>query len=83
MMSEPYILYGSGNSPYSIKVRAYARHKNIPHKWSMRTQEEFQAVAKLLLVPALRIPGSGEDLQDSTPIMEYFDKESPTPSTHP
>eukprot|EP00510_Aplanochytrium_minuta_P000182 CAMPEP_0184017436 /NCGR_PEP_ID=MMETSP0954-20121128/7534_1 /TAXON_ID=627963 /ORGANISM="Aplanochytrium sp, Strain PBS07" /LENGTH=66 /DNA_ID=CAMNT_0026298669 /DNA_START=189 /DNA_END=389 /DNA_ORIENTATION=+ len=50
---------------------------------SMRTQEEFQAVAKLLLVPALRIPGSGEDLQDSTPIMEYFDKESPTPSTHP
>jgi len=86
-MAEPYIIYGSENSPYSIKVRSYAIYKNIPHKWvvkSMETQEEYQKVAKLPLVPAVRIPGTGKGMQDSTPIMEYFDKEFPnSASAHP
>mmetsp|Transcript_9049 Transcript_9049/g.10853 ORF Transcript_9049/g.10853 Transcript_9049/m.10853 type:complete len:86 (-) Transcript_9049:1208-1465(-) len=50
----------------------------------METQEEYQKVAKLPLVPAVRIPGTGKGMQDSTPIMEYFDKEFPnSASAHP
>ena len=65
-----YLIYGSNNSPYSIKARAYAIYKNIPHKWVLRGSDEegYKKVAKLPLVPAIRIPGSGAGMQDSTPI---------------
>lgn len=81
-----YLIYGSNNSPYSIKARAYAIYKNIPHKWVLRGSDEegYKKVAKLPLVPAIRIPGSGAGMQDSTPIMEYFDATFPNSvSTHP
>ena len=81
-------IYGSTNSPYSIKVRSYARYKNIPHTWKTdirhgQTQKEYQQVAKLPLVPAIRTI-SGKGMQDSTPIMDYLDRQYPTTiSTHP
>ena len=34
--TEPYIIYGSENSPYSTKVRSYFRYKQIPHEWRVR-----------------------------------------------
>ena len=43
-MSQPYRLFGVELSPYSLKVRAYFRYKNIPHEWIARdstNQEEF------------------------------------------
>ena len=35
-----YKVYGSENSPYSIKVRAYCDYKEIPHVWLLRGQHQ-------------------------------------------
>ena len=80
-----YRIFGSELSPYSIKVRSYFRYKHIPHEWIVRdstNQEEFQRYAKLPLVP-LVVSGDGTAWQDSTPIIEHFERAYPEPSIHP
>ncbi len=81
-----YRIFGSELSPYSVKVRSYFRYKNIAHEWLLRSpanQAEFQKYAKLPLVPLVVTP-EGEGVQDSTPIIERFEKVSPvlTPDDH-
>ncbi len=83
-------LFGSELSPYSVKVRSYFRYKNIPHEWLARTpanQAEFQKYAKLPLVPLVVTPpndkGEAEGVQDSTPIIERFEKAYTDPSVIP
>ena len=84
--ASPYVTFGAEMSPYSIKVRAYCRYKGVPHHWVVRngsSQDEFAKVAKLPIVPAVRLP-DGTGMQDSTPIMEYLDATFPaSPTTHP
>jgi glutathione S-transferase len=78
-------IFGSELSPYSVKVRSYFRYKGLPHEWLLRTpanQAEFQKYAKLPLVPLVVTP-EGEGIQDSTPIIERFEKTSPEPSIVP
>ena len=79
-------LFGLELSPYSVKVRSYLRYKRIPHTWITRnaeTQAEYQKYAKLPLVP-LVVTLDGQGLQDSTPIIEYFEERVPDPSIwHP
>jgi glutathione S-transferase len=78
-------IFGIELSPYSVKVRSYFRYKQIPHEWVIRggsNQAEFQKYAKLPLVPLVVSP-SGEAIQDSTPIIEHFEKLLPEPSIHP
>ena len=78
-------IFGSELSPYSVKVRSYFRFKGLPHEWLLRSpanQPEFQKYAKLPLVP-LVVTAEGEGIQDSTPIMERFEKEYPEPSLVP
>ena len=78
-------IFGSELSPYSVKVRSYFRFKGLPHEWLLRSpanQPEFQKYAKLPLVP-LVVTTQGEGVQDSTPIMERFEKEYPEPSLLP
>ncbi len=80
-----YRIFGSELSPYSVKVRSYFRYKKIPHEWILRSsanQEEFQRYAKLPLIPLVVTP-EGQGLQDSTPILEHFEKLHPEPSIHP
>ena len=80
-----YRLFGVELSPYSLKVRAYFRYKNIPHEWIARdstNQEEFSRYAKLPLVPLVVTP-DGKGMQDSTPILEHFEGLQPEPSIHP
>lgn len=84
-MSEPYRIFGSELSPYSVKVRSYFRYKNIPHEWILRNpsnMEEFQKYAKLPLVPLVITP-DGQGIQDSTPIIEAMESLHPQPSIHP
>ncbi len=83
-------IFGSELSPYSVKVRSYFRYKNIPHEWLSRTpanQTEFQKYAKLPLVPLVVMrageKGEIEGIQDSTPIIERFEKAHPEPSIVP
>src|SRR5882757_3346572 len=80
-----YRIFGSELSPYSIKVRSYFRYKRIPHQWIVRdstNQQEFQRFAKLPLVP-LVVSDDGTAWQDSTPIIEHFERVYPEPSIHP
>ena len=84
-MSEVHRLYGNELSPYSVKVRSYFRWKGIPHEWIIRSTEnqaEFQRYAKLPLIPLVVTP-DGEALQDSTPIIEHFERLIPEPSITP
>jgi glutathione S-transferase len=84
-MSKPYRIFGSELSPYSVKVRSYFRYKNIPHEWLIRNstnQAEFDKHAKLPLIPLVVTP-DGQGIQDSTPIIERFEKLYPEPSVHP
>ena len=83
-MREPYRIFGAEMSPYSIKVRAYFRYKDIPHEWLPRrtNEEEFQKYARLPIVPLVVTP-DGKGIQDSTPIIEKLDEAFPEPSIHP
>ena len=83
-MDQPYRIFGSEMSPYSVKIRAYFRYKGIPHQWLARRQheDEFQKFARLPIVPLVVTP-EGDGIQDSTPIMEKLDTLFPDPSIHP
>src|SRR5262245_42971029 len=84
-MAATYRIFGNELSPYSIKVRSYFRYKQIPHEWVIRSnanQEEYQRYAKLPLIPLVVTPDD-QAVQDSTPIIERFEKEFPEPSIHP
>ncbi|MDP2259913.1 MAG: glutathione S-transferase [Caulobacter sp.] len=84
-MAEVYRIFGSEMSPYSVKVRSYARYKGIPHQWIPRTmasEEAYRKYARLPIVPTVATP-EDEGLQDSTPIIETLDARFPEPSIHP
>ena len=56
---KPYLVFGSDNSPYSCKVRAYFAFKGVPFRWIVRSQRneaEYRKVARLAIVPAVRLP---------------------------
>jgi glutathione S-transferase len=84
-MTQRYKLFGNEMSPYSVKVRSYLRYKNIPHDWIVRnadSEAEYSKYAKLPLIPLVVTP-EGQGLQDSTPIIEYFENLHGEPSIHP
>ena len=82
---QKYRIFGSEMSPYSVKVRAYFRYKQIPHEWIIRAganRAEFDSFAKIPLIPLVISP-LGYVMQDSTPIIEHLEKEFPLPSIEP
>ncbi len=84
-MSERFRLFGAELSPYSVKVRSALRAKQLPFDWIVRDKEhmpEFQRLAKLPLIPML-VTGTGQVLQDSTPILEWLEAQHPDPAFHP
>jgi glutathione S-transferase len=84
-MVQPYRIFGSEMSPYSVKVRSYFRYKKIAHDWVVKTtdtQEEFSRYARLPLIPLVVTP-SEEVLQDSTLIIETLETKHPDSSIHP
>ena len=84
-MSNVYRIFGAEMSPFSVKVRSYARYKGFPHQWLNRGGEnatEYAKFAKVQIVPLVVTP-EGEGIQDSTPIIERLEGDFPTPSIHP
>ena len=84
-MSEQYLIYGAELSPYSVKIRAYFRYKEIPHKWIIRDQKsnvEYKKFAKLPIVPLVVTPEK-TGLQDSTPIIKLLEHEYQNNSVSP
>lgn len=77
-----YRLFGMEVSPYSVKVRALLRYKNIPHQWVLRNKANeaaFREHAKLPIIPLLVTP-EGDGLQDSTPLIDLLESRHPEPS---
>src|SRR4030088_1413606 len=84
-MADGYRIIGAEMSPYSVKVRAYFRYKAIPHQLILRnaaSQAEFEKYAKMPIIPLVVTP-EGVGIQDSTPIIDRFEKLFPEPSIHP
>lgn len=74
-----YRLFGMEVSPYSVKVRALLRHKQLPHEWVLRSRANeaaFREKAKVPLIPLLVTP-EGEGLQDSTPLLDLLETRHP------
>ncbi|MBP6011714.1 MAG: glutathione S-transferase family protein [Alphaproteobacteria bacterium] len=84
-MPSLYRIFGAEMSPYSVKVRAYARYKQLPHQWLNRGGDnaaEYAKYAKIQIVPLVVTP-EGEAIQDSTPIIERLERDHPEPSIYP
>ena len=84
-MENQYRIFGAEMSPYSVKVRAWARFKQLPHQWLNRGGDnaaEYARHAKIQIVPLVVTP-EGSALQDSTPIIETLDAIHPQPAINP
>ena len=83
-MAAKYIVIGSEESPYSVKVRSYFRYKGIPHEWRERRHagDLFARHARLPLIPLVVTPEDA-GIQDSTPIIEAMETKYPEPGIHP
>ena len=79
-----FIVIGSEESPYSVKVRSYFRYKGIAHEWRERgqAQELFAKHARLPLIPLVVTP-EDTGIQDSTPIIEAMEARFPERGVHP
>lgn len=76
-----YRLFGMEVSPYSVKVRALLRFKQVPFEWLLRSranESAFREHAKVPLIPLLVTPSGA--MQDSTPMMNYLEAQHPEPS---
>ena len=83
-MTAKYIVIGSEESPYSVKVRSYFRYKGISHEWRDRGQaaDLYARHARLPLIPLVVTPDD-TGIQDSTPIIEAMEAKFPEPGIHP
>lgn len=76
-----YRLFGMEVSPYSVKVRALLRFKQVPFEWLLRSRANepaFREHAKVPLIPLLVTPTGA--IQDSTPMLDLLEAAHPTPS---
>jgi glutathione S-transferase len=76
-----YRLFGMEVSPYSVKVRALLRFKQLPFEWVLRSQAneaEFREHAKVPLIPLLLTPSGA--MQDSTPCSTTSKQHTPAPA---
>lgn len=83
-MSKPYILYTMDNSPYSDKVRAFLRYKQLPvveHTENAETRFSIlQARTGKTMVPVVLTPAD-EAFNDSTSITGRIETLHPQPPT--
>ena len=80
-----YRLFGAETSPYSLKVRAFLRYKNVDFEWvarSAETEAEFTSLAALPTVPLL-VGADGATSQDSTAMLAEFEATNPEPAAIP
>lgn len=83
-MSDVYRIIGAEESPYSVKVRAYFRYKEIPHEWLSRVDASdlYHKHARLPLVPLVVTPDE-RGMQDSTPIIDALERDFSEPAIDP
>lgn len=80
-----YRIFQTQMSPYSHKVMTYMNYKGIPYKRIHANQMDISWAINNVgqsIVPALITPND-QIMQDSTPILEYFEKQYPQPAAIP
>ncbi len=86
MGPEQAVVYGSSISYFTGKLENYLRLKGISYRFepmSMRTVAPLmKAETGSTQVPAMQL-ADGRWLTDSTPIIEWFEKEMPEPAVYP
>ncbi len=73
-----YRMYWDYTSYYSNKLRSYLNYKEIPYKLMQTTLDDYQRlIPKLVGMPIIPVVLTPDDqvMQDSTPMMEWFEKE--------
>lgn len=75
-MSAPYQLIGLTASPYSMKMRALMRYRQIPFEWIVEMPQLTGREVKVapIILPVLRHP-MGRDMIDSTKMAEVLEVE--------
>ncbi|MEE3328336.1 MAG: glutathione S-transferase family protein [Myxococcota bacterium] len=82
---EHFVILGRPESGYSLKVRSAMHYKGASYLWldrSWGTERLFQKHARVQLIPLVFLP-DGDPMQDSTPILEWLEEQTPEPSLHP
>jgi glutathione S-transferase len=85
-MSEICKFYGAPFSLYTGKARAYLIKQKIPYRELAPSSEQFvnNVIPKIhrWIIPVIELPGN-EYIQDSTMIIDHFEKQQGIPSTLP
>ncbi len=74
-MQQPLTLVGTYGSPYSLKMRAVLRYRQIPFKWVIQGTKEERALPRpnVALIPAVGFPNDDGEITelivDSTPLI--------------
>ena len=78
-----YILYGSEVSLYTGKIRAYLKYKQLPFTEVLSTVSVYKKIIRpktgVTFIPVVKTP-SGEYLQDTARIIDYFEAQTSPPS---
>lgn len=79
-----YILYGSEVSLYTGKIRAYLKYKQLPFTEVLSTLSIYKKIIRpktgVTFIPVVKTP-SGEYLQDTARIIDYFEAQTSPPSS--
>lgn len=82
----PHLLYGAPLSLYTGKVRAYLNWKNVDYEEVLATPDIYRSVilpeVGFPVIPVIRAK-SGEIVQDSTEIIDFFEALEPEPPVCP
>ncbi len=73
-----YRIWAAIDSPYSWKMRTYMNYKGIPYKrMRIDAQSATVTIPKLVGMPIMPVMLAPDDrvLQDTTPIMDFFERE--------
>ncbi len=78
-MTDKYQLIGGNGSPYSMKMRALLRYRQLAFTWHMRTPEFREQLAHLRpqLIPILRLPEDSSYHMDSTFLIRLLEERHP------
>jgi len=86
MSSKPYQVYIADVSYFSGKFEAYLRYKQIPYNRIEATPtnllNEVYPATGLMKVPVAQTP-DGDWLKDTTPMIQWFERQHPNPSVMP
>lgn len=87
-MTEPVLLMGAPGSPYTRKMLAVLRYRNIPYRFIVRGSPLLAALPKpkVELLPTFYLKNAAGEIEavtDSTPLIRRFETECPGPRVQP